>query len=278
MDYKKIYEDLISKTKDLQDERNVGYFELHHIIPDFMFKNRNRKGPAGHLPGDSNIAENLVKMTPREHILAHLLLCKIYRGSHYEYPCLTSLLIMLNGGGKGSKLSANRQALRESFGKTRLYQSLKTKAQKSLSEMYLGKMMARDVKTGKMIGMVETNHPKVLSGEWKHHTYGSKLSDNHRDKISKRHLGLANGNSKGYTDDQLIQSYIECCKTASTIVSCQAWIKYAIKYSKPYIKAFKGFRFEGKGFLGLRSRVEDLLNMKYIEDRKKAKQLLKLWQ
>ena len=101
-----------------------------------MFKNRRHSGHKGHLPGDSNAPENIVTLTPREHLISHMFLCKIYRSTKYEYQCLSSLLIMLNGGGKGSKRSINRQILRESMGKAKLYAIFKAKAIYALSKMY----------------------------------------------------------------------------------------------------------------------------------------------
>lgn len=61
MNYKNIYDRLIEKGKARTIEE---YTEIHHIIPRCM--------------GGSNVAENLVKLTPEEHYLAHQLLVKIY--------------------------------------------------------------------------------------------------------------------------------------------------------------------------------------------------------
>ena len=61
MDYLRIYNQLIERSKN----RNLeSYTEVHHIIPRC-------------LNGDDS-KENLVTLTPREHFIAHLLLCKIY--------------------------------------------------------------------------------------------------------------------------------------------------------------------------------------------------------
>ena len=77
MDYKKIYESLMRKAKreerdGLRVKSEHTYFENHHIIPDFMFKNRKRTGPKGHLNGDPNDPNNLVLLTMREHLFAHV--------------------------------------------------------------------------------------------------------------------------------------------------------------------------------------------------------------
>lgn len=61
MDYKKIYNTLISRSKNRILE---GYQEKHHIIPRCM--------------GGKDDTDNLVNLTPEEHYLAHQLLVKIY--------------------------------------------------------------------------------------------------------------------------------------------------------------------------------------------------------
>jgi len=62
MNYKKIYDNIISKAKNRVSD--VGYFELHHIIPKCL--------------GGSNDSDNLVNLTPEEHYVCHQLLVKIY--------------------------------------------------------------------------------------------------------------------------------------------------------------------------------------------------------
>ena len=65
MNYKKIYDNLVLRGKNrILDS----YTETHHIIPRCV--------------GGSNDVENLVKLTPEEHYLAHQLLIKIYNGNH----------------------------------------------------------------------------------------------------------------------------------------------------------------------------------------------------
>lgn len=61
MDYAKIYQTLINKAKQRTVE---GYSESHHIIPRCM--------------GGSDTFDNLVRLTPEEHFVAHLLLMKMY--------------------------------------------------------------------------------------------------------------------------------------------------------------------------------------------------------
>lgn len=65
------YNNLIATRQHLRSEREISknsgqYFENHHIIPKCL--------------GGSNDADNLVLLTAREHLIAHLLLWKIYGG------------------------------------------------------------------------------------------------------------------------------------------------------------------------------------------------------
>lgn len=63
MNYQKIYDNLIYRAKSRQLSDDV-YTEIHHITPRCL--------------GGSDDPTNLVKLTLREHFLAHLLLCKIH--------------------------------------------------------------------------------------------------------------------------------------------------------------------------------------------------------
>lgn len=64
MNYAKIYQDLISKAKSRIVD---GYVEVHHIVPRCL--------------GGSDKPDNLVRLTPEEHFVAHLLLVRIYPGN-----------------------------------------------------------------------------------------------------------------------------------------------------------------------------------------------------
>jgi hypothetical protein len=63
MNYKTIYDDLI-KSRSNQALLKEEYYESHHIIPRCM--------------GGTDDPRNLIKLTAREHFLAHYLLTKIY--------------------------------------------------------------------------------------------------------------------------------------------------------------------------------------------------------
>lgn len=76
MNYQKIYTNLIESRKALiYDESN--YTEKHHIIPKCM--------------GGTDAVENMIRLSYREHFLAHLLLTKIYpyhKGVNYALLCM----------------------------------------------------------------------------------------------------------------------------------------------------------------------------------------------
>ncbi len=65
MDYARIYREFISDRLAKQPEAPT-YFERHHIIPRAL--------------GGGNGPENLIRLTPEDHIFAHILLAKAYGG------------------------------------------------------------------------------------------------------------------------------------------------------------------------------------------------------
>lgn len=63
MNYLRIYNELVTDRQSQKRHKEM-YTELHHIVPKCL--------------GGTNLKENLVKLTAREHYLAHWLLTKIY--------------------------------------------------------------------------------------------------------------------------------------------------------------------------------------------------------
>lgn len=77
MNYNKIYNNLIDKSKNRIVSNNI-YFESHHIIPRCM--------------GGKDNVENICLLTPEEHYLAHQLLIKIYPNNNkliFAAICMT---------------------------------------------------------------------------------------------------------------------------------------------------------------------------------------------
>lgn len=80
MNYQKIYDNLVKKNHDFQDGE---YFESHHILPKSL--------------GGKDTNDNLVRLTAREHYIAHALLVKIseqngdtssYNRMLYAFNCM----------------------------------------------------------------------------------------------------------------------------------------------------------------------------------------------
>jgi len=85
MNYSVIYEQLIAKGV-LRSTTKDGVWETHHIVPKCM--------------GGSNSKDNLVKLTPEEHYLAHQLLIKIYP----DCGSLIHAAIMMGVGRSSNKI------------------------------------------------------------------------------------------------------------------------------------------------------------------------------
>lgn len=169
--YKELYKNLIDRARKENRMKNQGiYYEQHHIIPEFLFKNRKRKGPKGHLDGNPNSSENLILLTFREHLIAHYYLYEIYKGTRYEHSSGTALQFFFIKAIGNHKRQINLSEIDEQFLKEMEY--LRLIGIKSISKARKGKMPVVDAITREKKGSVSVNHPKVLSGEWVHHSKG----------------------------------------------------------------------------------------------------------
>lgn len=79
MNYEKIYKQLIAKCK-LENTKTDTFYEYHHIYPCVLCRYSHRYGEQTNyiFNIDADNPSNIVKMVPREHFIAHLLLSKIY--------------------------------------------------------------------------------------------------------------------------------------------------------------------------------------------------------
>lgn len=76
-----------------QNRTIIGYTENHHIVPDCFYINRSREGKIGFLPGSGEHNDNFIKLTPEEHLTAHLLLIKCF---HQSFAWRDSLIFAAN--------------------------------------------------------------------------------------------------------------------------------------------------------------------------------------
>jgi hypothetical protein len=169
--YKQLYKTIIDTAKKENRVKYQGiYYENHHVVPEFMFKNRKRSGPKGHLDGNPDSKENLVLLTFSEHLLAHYYLFEIYKNTRYAYSAGSALqFFFVKATGKHKRqlnLSEVDQKLLKEMEHLRLI------GIESISKARRGKMPAIDAITREKKGSVPVDHPKVLSGEWVHHSKG----------------------------------------------------------------------------------------------------------
>lgn len=101
MNYSKIYDDLITFAKNTNTSVD-GYHEKHHILPRSM--------------GGGNNMENLVRLTPRQHFIAHRLLEKITKGTNHHHKMIKAVLMMAqNNMGKHKVNSHTYDTIRSRF-------------------------------------------------------------------------------------------------------------------------------------------------------------------
>lgn len=82
MNYEKNYEDYVRWAQAQNRAKYRGtYYEEHHVKPRSL--------------GGKDVKSNLVLLTPREHFLAHYLLCKVYPTGeeHYKMVCAFNLFL-----------------------------------------------------------------------------------------------------------------------------------------------------------------------------------------
>lgn len=148
MNYALIYSSLVSRarSRDMID----GYFETHHIIPRCI--------------GGTDEQNNLVKLTPEEHRVAHLLLVKIYPGN-------LKLIYAAN-------MMTNRTKNNKEFGWVR------RKFADLDSKLKLGKSRTAESIEKQRLTIAEKYKNGFISPN-----LGKKLSKEHRDAISKGNTG-----------------------------------------------------------------------------------------
>lgn len=232
--YDSLYKEIIDNAK--QNNRVKGgdvYYEAHHIIPDFMFKYRKRKGPSGHLDGDPDAPHNIVLLTFREHLMAHYYLAKSLEGTRYEFAAGSALQFFFTKAvGKHTRQMV-KNIEDEEFLKEMTH--VRELGISSISNARKGKMSVVCAVTGKKIGSVPVDHHKVLSGEWVHHSKGKPWSDNRRTN-AKSQKGHLNTNFKELTDERKMRVF-DCVRK-----SCEYGMFKPTKFKKELKREFTEFK------------------------------------
>ena len=167
MNYKQIYNQLISKRQQETPPKNC-YTETHHIKPKSL--------------GGTNETTNLVKLTAREHYIAHLLLAKIYN----TYGTYAAVIYMQTGRLKNRKFKFN----------SRLYQKIREEFANKMSQKMKGTHLSDETKlkmSKSRKGKRHTEEAKLKISEslkskqtW---MKGTHLSEEHKQKISIANKG-----------------------------------------------------------------------------------------
>jgi hypothetical protein len=180
MDYKKIYDDLISKARS--ENRIKGgdiYYEAHHIIPKCM-------GGEGKIH-QWKTHSNIILLKAKEHFVAHKLLCEIYPSNDkLKYAIWMMCNAKTNKHNRTYIISSNEyEFYKKEFSKT----SSKIQKGKKLSDSHkLQLSIAARNRTNEVWNKGIPCHEstkKKLSERWK----GTTRSLEDRKKISAGQLG-----------------------------------------------------------------------------------------
>lgn len=271
MNYKRIHDNLITiaratSAKDRIKKRNPNdfrlkddsiYVEIHHIIPKSL--------------GGLDVESNLVELLPEEHLIIHMLRYKIYR----KREDALAVRIMLNGYstkqaiGKITIFSLGKK-IRNGYAwlRTHAYFLRKTEGWhtedgvRRIREARKGCMPAKDAITGELVGAVRVDHPKVISGEWVHHSKGRKQSQKELEYKRKIYAGQNNPNASGLTEEYFIEKGMEFFNEFGYIPSWDKMLNLSQERKFKWIKSLRS-RFNGAGVKGFYKILEEKTNTKY---------------
>ena len=155
MNYQQIYNQLISKRQQETPPKNC-YTETHHIKPKCL--------------GGTNETTNLVKLTAREHYIAHLLLAKIYN----TYGLYAAVNYMHAGRLKNRKFKFN----------SRLYQKIREEFANKLSQKMKGTHHSKETKLKMSKSRKGKHHTEEAKQKMSIAKKGMKFSEQHKKKLS----------------------------------------------------------------------------------------------
>lgn len=188
MDYKKHY-GLLIETRKQRKLIDGEYYEVHHITPISM--------------GGTNEKSNLIRLTAREHFIAHWLLWRIYRNKEmaFAFFCLAHMnknkKIISSRAYEECKL-ARRPFIVENNKKYHKGKKLSKERIDSISEIFKNlvrteshcKNISNSLKNKPKSNSHKENLSKSLKGyDWSNHSVRNK-------KISESNSGEKNGRAK----------------------------------------------------------------------------------
>jgi hypothetical protein len=265
MNYKAVYFRLVRKAKiECRIKTEDVYYERHHVIPEFMFRNRSRAKNVGHLPGNPNAKNNIILLSAKEHIVAHLLLYRMFMHTRYEHQCASSMLLMMHPFGKKNKsqLAYHRSMNISRKINSRLYSLSRKQAMTAISKSRTGTFPAKDILTGEPLGSISIDDLRVKSGQAVHVTHGLKFSERRLDLARRASAGTNNPLYSGISNQTILDEFIKLSIYMNEIPSVSFLRKVVIiKTGISFPKSFSKFRFNhGKDLIPL---VEAQTGLKY---------------
>lgn len=247
MNYEKIYNSLIESRMLLKNIRNESedYFENHHAIPRCLEGSDNKS--------------NIVRLTAREHFIAHAILVKI----HPTNKKITNAFIGMKRNKTGYRYINSKiyEQLKKYWKATHsgvnhhLYQKTHSdEAKVKISNAKKGTMPVRDAEGN--VFCVDVNDFRVLSGELAHHSKGRKMSSSELRQHRKLRQGVNNPNANPITDKEIVD-YAVKFYTENQIWCKKHWIEYC-KINKIPI-SYSKMRFNGCGYNELINKVEEII-------------------
>jgi hypothetical protein len=170
--YTSYYNSIINKAKNRLVD---GYCETHHIIPKSL--------------GGSNLKENLVNLTAREHFICHLLLTKMYEGDAKKkmIHAAWAMATLENDNQQRYKITSKiYESLRIKYA-TLKSETLKGKPGRKHSEETKKKLSLAH--TGKKRNPMSEKSKKKLSESMKGKNAGKKRTEEQRQQQSLRQIG-----------------------------------------------------------------------------------------
>lgn len=207
MNYIKIYDAIIERARN----RSLsGYVERHHVLPKCL--------------GGDDSEENIVSLTPEEHYLVHLILCKIYPDSHLlSYAAI--------------KMTVNNKYTQRN---NKMYAWLKRKHASNISKSQTGKIYYNNGSKSIKLFPWETVPDGFVKGRGWSPTKGLKLSynsDNFKDSSLQKDLA----NRRWDKEKQKLAEQFGCetIEEASKILKEFKDKQHPRYWLKPTLKEFK---------------------------------------
>ena len=179
--YTQWYQAIVAKSS--LRVNNVGYVEKHHILPKSL--------------GGTNDPSNIIKLTPKEHYICHLLLTKMVDGNNRHKMWYAHYMMMR--GAKRYKPTSRMYALaKENLSKAnkarpgpnrgkKMSEAQKEKISKSLSGKNLGPMSEEH--KNKLRKPKSEEHKRKLSESRKDKSFGYTHSEETKKKMSEAQKG-----------------------------------------------------------------------------------------